>query len=155
MLGLSQPKTRSNQASTSPRSGAWKLGWYIRVMRKPSDIAVLLDLLLRLLRFRARDAEVLAQGRPGVLPPEQAPLLQHRHHQPDELLEGAGQVGGRKHEPVAAAGVEPLLHLVRHRRGGTDEARALQQRGAVRGQVADGHVAAEVLAYPHGQAADP
>jgi len=68
---------------------------------------------MRLLRFRARDAEMLAQGRAGVLPPEQAALLQHRHHHPDEFLEGAGQVGRREDEPVAAAGVEPLRHLVR------------------------------------------
>src|SRR3984957_17430414 len=168
MLVLWQPNTRSNQASTSPRSGAWKLGWYIRVTRNCSVMVTSLSKRLLspwlmcpclmcpcLPRLGAGDAEVLAQGRPGVLPPEHAPPLQLGHHHPDELLEGAGQVGGREHEPVAAAGVEPLLHLVRHRRGGADEARALQQGGAVCGQVADGHVAAEVLAHPHGQAADP
>src|SRR5882724_2831352 len=101
MLVLAQPNTRANQSSTSPRSGAWKLGWYIRVMRKLSDM--LSSSLVRLPRSRARDAEVLAHGRPGVLPPEQAPPLQHRHHHPDEFLECSGQVGGREHEPVAAA----------------------------------------------------
>src|SRR5580692_4878258 len=156
MFVLVDPNTRSNQVSTSSRSGAWKLGWYIRVMRKPSGMmSSSLSVLMGLPRYRAGDAEVLAQGRSRVLRPEQATPLQHRHHHPDELLEGAGQVSGREHEPVAAAGVEPLLHLVRHRRGGADEARALQQGGAVRSQVADGHVAAEVLAHPDRQAADP
>src|ERR1700729_1307353 len=97
MLVLWQPKTRSNQASTSPRSGAWKLGGYIRGTRNCS--VMLTSLSKRLLRFRAGDAEVLAQGRSGVLPPEHAPPLQFGHHHPDELLEGAGQVRGREHEP--------------------------------------------------------
>src|ERR1700722_15859399 len=127
MLVLAAPKTRSNQVSTSSRSGAWKLGWYIRVMRNPSGMmSSSLSLLMRLPRYRAGDAEVLAEGRACVLPPEQAAPLQHRHHHPDELLERAGQVGGREHEPVAAAGAEPLLHLVRHRGGGAAEARAPQ-----------------------------
>src|SRR5579862_2622631 len=143
MLVLWHPNTRSNQASTSPRSGAWKLGWYMRVTRNCS--VMLASLSKRLLSFGSRDAEVLAQGRPGVLPPEQAPPLQLRHHHPDEFLERAGQVGGGEDEPVAGAGVEPLLHLVRDGGGGADEARALQQGGAVRGQVADRHLAAEVL----------
>src|SRR5579859_3638809 len=104
MLVLGAPKTRSNQASTSPRSGAWKLGWYIRVMRNFSVMLTSLSMRLP----RARDAEVIAQGRPGVLPPEQAPPLQFGHHHPDEFLERAGQVGGREHEPVAGAGGEPL-----------------------------------------------
>src|SRR5260370_36942657 len=112
MFVLLAPNTRSNQSSTSPRSGAWTLGWYIFVIRNlpgvaPAPLVALSDMLSslfgRLPRFRTRDAKVLAQGPAGVIPPEQALLVPLGHQQPDELLAGAGQVRGPDDAPVAGA----------------------------------------------------
>src|SRR5580704_15821138 len=106
MFVLVAPKTRWNQSSTSPRSGACRLGWYILVTRK-SDMLFSLFVRLpwfRLLGFRTGDTKVLAQGRAGVVPAEDAARLEFGHHHPDNLLEGPGQVSGREHEAVAGTG---------------------------------------------------
>ncbi len=84
---------------------------------------------------------------PGVAVAEHAAALQLGHHQPHDVLVGAGTMGGGDDEAVAGVGLEPLLHLVGHLGAGPHEARALEQGGAMAGQVAQRHgVAADVLA---------
>src|SRR5262249_33683768 len=64
--------------------------------------------------------QVVALGRSRVLTAVAAASPELRHHEGDELLDGAGRVDGREHEPVAAHRVEVRLHLVRHLRGRAD-----------------------------------
>src|SRR5262245_27542042 len=73
---------------------------------------------------RAGDAEVIPKGRARVPVAEQAPALELGDHEADDVLVGAGHVGGGDHEAVAGVAVEPLLHLVGHLGPGADEARS-------------------------------
>src|SRR6516162_5711768 len=90
-------------------------------------------------RGRALETQVIAQCRPRVPVPKDAPALQLRHDQADHVLVGAGAVRRRDDEPVAGAAFEPRLHLVGDVLTGAHEARALQQRGPVASQVSEGH----------------
>src|SRR5215471_242391 len=82
----------------------------------------------------AGQAEVVAQGRARVCGAEQAPALELGHHHADDVLVGAGHVGGGDDEAVAGVAGEPLLHLVGHLAAGADEPGALEQRGPVAGR---------------------
>src|ERR1700693_3433985 len=64
---------------------------------------------------RARQAEMLAQGRPFVVAPKQAAALQLRNDARDEIAKRARQVGEHHGEAVAAFGEQPFLHRVRDR----------------------------------------
>src|SRR5512143_4248697 len=55
------------------------------------------------------EAEVVAQGGAGVAVAEHAAPLQLGHHEPDDVLVGARDVGGGDDEAVARIALEPLL----------------------------------------------
>src|SRR5262244_1960461 len=71
---------------------------------------------LRLLReeavLRPRQPEILAQGPALIFPPEDAAALELRHHAQDDVVEPLGQIGEHDVEAVAAARLQPFLHLV-------------------------------------------
>ncbi len=87
----------------------------------------------------AGQPEGVAQGVAGVAVAEHPAALELGNDQPDDVLVGAGRVGGGHGEAVARLGLDPLLHLVGHLGSGADEARALEQGGPVAGQVGQGH----------------
>src|SRR4029453_16015802 len=95
---------------------------------------------------RALQGQVLAQRRAGVLGAEQAAALELGDDHAHDVLVGAGHVGGGDGEAVAGVALEPLLHLVHHLAGRAPEARPLQQRGPVAGQVPQRARAADWLA---------
>src|SRR5215470_8063412 len=66
---------------------------------------------------RARQPEVLAQGRALVFAPEQAAPLQLGDDAVHEVVETGRQIGEHHGEAVAAVDGEPLLHLVGDRCG--------------------------------------
>src|ERR1022692_4280012 len=63
-------------------------------------------------RCRPRKPKVVAQSLAFILRSIEAALLQFRHHQPNELLESAGLVGGTDGETICRALPEPVLQPV-------------------------------------------
>src|SRR5262245_45510888 len=57
-----------------------------------------------------RQAEMLAERRPGIFPTKDAALLQFRNDRIDELIEGDGEVRRHQYEAVASALDKPFLH---------------------------------------------
>src|SRR5437763_1273211 len=68
-----------------------------------------------------RYAEVLPQGRAGIILAVQTAALQLRHDEADEILVSAGHMGCRQHEAVASALDEPWLELVGDLLGAADD----------------------------------
>src|SRR5262245_34230623 len=78
-----------------------------------------------------RQTEVVAQRRTGVAVAEHAAPLELGNHQTNHVLVCTRHVGCSNDEPVAGVAAEPFFHLVGDVGRRPDEARTLQQRGAV------------------------
>ncbi len=56
--------------------------------------------------LRVLKSKILTQRRTLVFAAEQAAILEDRHHEIDEVVQGAGEVGSRHVEPVAGPALD-------------------------------------------------
>src|SRR5690606_22228698 len=88
--------------------------------------------------LRRLQTERVAQGRAGILGPEQATTLQFRDDEVDEVVERIRIGGAHQVEAVAGARGEPFLDAVGDGFGGADHGRVTTTRGEVAEQLAQG-----------------
>src|SRR5262245_2349566 len=70
---------------------------------------------------RNEQAQILAQGLPGICPAKQAPPLELGHHEANEVFISSRNVGRGNDKAVASALDEPLFELITNLFGTADD----------------------------------